>query len=61
MKSDKLIILVGLIIALAGIAVLVTGKIRYGVAFSLQPPLLVLLLIAVGACLRSLLKKRRPR
>lgn len=47
-------------IALGALAVLAAGKIRYGAEFSLQPPLLVLLLIALGACLRSLFKKQKP-
>ncbi|MFR2525286.1 hypothetical protein [uncultured Alistipes sp.] len=60
MKIEKALSLVGLVIALAALAVLVAGKLRYGAEFSLQPPLLVLLLIAVGACLRSLFKKQKP-
>lgn len=59
MKIDKALALVGLLIALAGIALLIVGKIRFGADFSLQPPLLILLLIAVGACLRTLLGTRR--
>ena len=59
MKIEKALSLVGLVIALAALAVLVAGKLRYGAEFSRQPPLLVLLLIAVGACLRSLFKKHQ--
>lgn len=59
MKIEKALSLVGLVIALAALAVLVAGKLRYGAEFSLQPTLLVLLLIAVGACLRSLFKKHQ--
>lgn len=59
MKSDKILALAGLFTALAGIAVLVYGRVRYGTSFSLRPPLLILLLIAVGACLRTLLGTRR--
>lgn len=61
MKIDKVLSLVGLAFAVAGLGVLVAGRIRYGTTFSLRPPQLILLLFAVGACLRSLLKKRRPR
>lgn len=59
MKGAKILSLIGLLTALAGITALVVGRVRFGSSFSLRPPLLILLLIAVGACLRSLLGTRR--